>query len=133
MSSSFARAAQSASLELDHCFAERLEIRHVLDGQFITNANNPDVPAFIVLGILDLPDVIAGGIGGSEITRSTSTLAVTDPRADFRLMVFDQDHLAPKRGSLIIAIDRQGAPRFQVRDALSDGLCRIVCQLKALD
>ena len=112
---------------LDNQYGEPLEVRHILAGEFIAGAADPARPAFRVVGVLDTPDVIVQGAGTMDGAKSE--LVASHPTVDFAVSAFTDTHPRPVKGTVIVAVDRPGAPHYRILSVLPDGGIRLVCQL----
>jgi hypothetical protein len=119
-----------ASGKLDAAFGESLEIRHVMPGEFVASAPDPQFPPFTVTGIIDTPQQIVAPAGTADGAKSE--MQIGGHVVDFALSQFSARCPKPAQGTIVIAINRPGKPRFRVRDNPNDGHGRIECHLDEL-
>ena len=128
--SEFAELFVARQGALDAAFGEPIRIEHRLAGAFVAGAADPDHPAFIATGVLDVEGVVIDGAGVKS--GGHPEVETTKPIVDFAFSQFGADRLAPVKGAVLTATTRRGAPRFEVVSRLPDGVGRVVFELAPL-
>lgn len=128
--SQFSDAFSARQNLLDNRFGEVLEIRRAVEGEFTRGAAIASDPPVIVVGILDVPTEVFRANGPLDAAKSE--LLLERPVVDFAANLFSEILAAPQEGDEIVAVSRDGSPRFRVLDAKPDGVSRLVCQLAPL-
>ena len=125
----FSDAWVAAAPNLYATFGEPIEIRHVAAGEF-TRCASPALPPFTVTGILDVTDEVLQGFGTHDGAKAE--IAVAHPTVDFPLSAFGDSRPIPVKGTIVVAVSRDGQPQFVVRDVLAASIATLTCQLAPL-
>src|ERR1700722_8226747 len=85
----------------DKVYGEPLEIRHVVENEFTGGTLDPEIPPFVVMGILDMPQQLM--FGSRSSIGDKAELISTPTQADFDASIFSDHFPEPVPGTLIVA------------------------------
>lgn len=110
---------------LDGAFGEPLLIRPQAPARYVAGGDDPDRPAFTVVGILDMPASTVIPEGSHAYGGNRPQIDVPAIKIDFDVRVFSGEDQWPRQGDRIQATSRPGQPEFEVTAALPDGIGRV--------
>lgn len=116
-----------ANPRFDAAFAGRIEVRHQRAGRFVAGSDNPSRPPFEARGILDEAEQSVRAAGVADASKPE--VIVADPMIDFQYTEFGDDRPLPVEGTVLIALDKPGQPRYRVRNRLDGDVGRFICVL----
>lgn len=123
--SDFSKRWSQRHRRLDDEFGERLELVPQASGRYVAAGDDPSRPARQVIGILDLKPTVRRPEGRHAFSADRPDVVTTNASVDFAEEALGPADQWPRKGDVIRALDRDGAPEVEVVTELPSGIGRV--------